>query len=334
VLRLHQPYLTQQAPADALFHRRDDLGGARAVACVPLVSQEQVIGLLWIGRKTAFADSEARIMAAVADMAANALHRAGMMEGLEDRVQERTRALEEANEQLQVLDQLKNEFVSNVSHELRTPIANILLYLELLNDAAREARRGEYQAILKREAERLARLIEDLLTLSRMERGMLQLSFEAHALDPILGEVVAAQRARAEAKSIRLIHEPDLEVPAAWVSREQLVQVFTNLIGNAVAYTPSKGTVLVSTREARVEGRLHVVARVHNSGPPIPSEDLPHIYERFYRGRTARHSGEPGTGLGLAISKDIVERHHGWIEVESNASVGTTFSVWLPVSPP
>jgi PAS domain S-box-containing protein len=334
VLRSRQPYLTQQAPADALFHRRDDLGGARAVACVPLVSQEQVVGLLWIGRKTTFAEAEVRIMAAVADMAANALHRAGMMEGLEDRVQERTRALEEANEQLKALDQLKSEFVSNVSHELRTPIANILLYLELLNDAAREARRGEYQAILKRESERLARLIEDLLTLSRIERGMVQLNFEAHALDPILGEVVATQRARAEAKSLRLIHEPDLEVPAAWVSREQLVQVFTNLIGNAVAYTPSKGTVLVSTREARVEGRLHVVARVHNSGPPIPSEDLPHIFERFYRGRTARHSGEPGTGLGLAISKDIVERHHGWIEVESNASVGTTFSVWLPVSPP
>ncbi|HET7010150.1 MAG TPA: PAS domain S-box protein [Anaerolineales bacterium] len=334
VLRMHQPYLTANAPADSLFHRRDDLAGARAVAVVPLVSQEQVVGGMWIGRRTPFTESEERIMVAVADMAANAMHRAGVMEELEERVQERTRALEEANDQLTALDQLKTEFVSNVSHELRTPIANILLYLELLNDAAREARRGEYQGILKREAERLARLIEDLLTLSRMERGMLQLNFEAHALDPILGEVVAAQRPRAEAKGIRLVHEPDLEVPAAWVSREQLVQVFTNLIGNAVAYTPSKGTVIVSTRAARFQDRLHVIARVHNSGPPIPAEDLPHIFERFYRGRTARHSGEPGTGLGLAISKDIVERHHGWIEVESNASVGTTFSVWLPVSPP
>ena len=229
---------------------------------------------------------------------------------------------------------MKDDFVSNVSHELRTPIANILLYLDLLGDMARENRRSEYQAILRREAERLARLIEDLLTLSRLERDRVQLNFEAHPVDPILGEVVAAQRARAEAKGIRLIHEPDPDLPAAWVSREQIVQVFTNLVSNAVAYTPEGGTVLVSTRETRVRDRLHVVGRVHNSGSPISPEDLPHIFERFYRGRTARFSGEPGTGLGLAISKDIVERHHGWIEVESNASVGTTFSVWLPVSPP
>jgi signal transduction histidine kinase len=146
--------------------------------------------------------------------------------------------------------------------------------------------------------------------------------------------VAAAHRARAEAKGIRLIHEPDPDLPAAWVSREQIVQVFTNLVSNAVAYTPEGGTVLVSTRGTRAHGRRHLVGRVHNSGPPIPAEDLAHIFERFYRGRTARFSGEPGTGLGLAISKDIVERHQGWIEVESNASVGTTFSVWLPVSPP
>lgn len=333
-LQLREPYLTDHAPADSLFHRRDDLAGARAVTCVPLVSQKQILGLLWAGRRAPFTDPETRIIRAVADMAASAIHRVGVMETLEEHVQERTRALEEANLRLQELDDMKSDFVSNVSHELRTPIANILLYLDLLGDITRENRRGEYQAILRREADRLARLIEDLLTLSRLERDRVQLSFEAHPLDPILGEVVSAQRAKAEAKGTRLIHEPDPDLPAAWVSREQIVQVFTNLVGNAVAYTPQGGTVLVSTRGVRAHGRRHLVGQVHNSGSPIPPEDLPHIFDRFYRGQNARLSGEPGTGLGLAICKDIVERHHGWIEVESNASVGTTFSVWLPVSPP
>lgn len=101
---------------------------------------------------------------------------------------------------------------------------------------------------------------------------------------------------------------------------------------NAIAYTRPGGTVRLSTAGLRVGERTFVGARVFNDGPTIDPEDLPHIFERFYRGRTGHESGQPGTGLGLAISREIVERHAGWIEVESGAE-GTAFSVWLPAAP-
>jgi signal transduction histidine kinase len=116
------------------------------------------------------------------------------------------------------------------------------------------------------------------------------------------------------------------------VDRAQMIQVFTNLIGNAVAYTPSEGQVIVSSVVTRVGSTPGVTIRFRNDGPLIPEEDLPHLFRRFYRGRTAHDSGEPGTGLGLAICREIIDRHGGQIEVTSSAAEGTTFDVWLPLS--
>jgi signal transduction histidine kinase len=109
-----------------------------------------------------------------------------------------------------------------------------------------------------------------------------------------------------------------------------MIQVFTNLLGNAVAYTPSGGTVRLSTRRASRDGTAGVEVSVHNTGSVIPASDLPHLFQRFFRGKTGIESGEAGTGLGLAICKEIVEQHQGAIGVESTAEAGTTFSVWLP----
>jgi two-component system, OmpR family, phosphate regulon sensor histidine kinase PhoR len=111
-----------------------------------------------------------------------------------------------------------------------------------------------------------------------------------------------------------------------------MIQVFNNLIGNAVAYTPSGGRAVVSSVETRVGSTPGVTVRFYNDGPAIPPEDLPHLFRPFYRGRTAQDSGEPGTGLGLAICKEIIERHGGQIEVASSTSDGTTFTVWLPLN--
>ncbi|MCJ7513472.1 MAG: sensor histidine kinase, partial [Anaerolineales bacterium] len=119
-------------------------------------------------------------------------------------------------------------------------------------------------------------------------------------------------------------------LPVALVSREQILQVFTNLIGNAVAYTPPGEEVAVCSEIWLEDGRARVAVRVRNDGPPIPAEDLPRIFERFYRGKTAQQTGEPGTGLGLPISRQIVERHGGRIEASSTEAEGTTFTVWLP----
>jgi PAS domain S-box-containing protein len=302
-----------------------------AIACVPLVVQKETIGCLMVGRRVPFREEDVRLLTAIGEMAGAALHRAGIMETLEARVAQRTSELEQANAQLQELDRLKTEFVSNVTHELRTPITNILLYLDLLRLSPSADKSAHYMGVLKSESVRLGRLIEDLLTLSRLERGMIGLELAPHPLDALLAEVLVAQSPSAQARAVDLTHEPNLNLPVALVSRTQIVQVFTNLVANAIAYTPSGGHVRLSTAGRAVEGRPFVGARVFNDGPPIDSDDLPHIFERFFRGRTGKQSGQPGTGLGLAISREIVQQHGGWIEVESGAE-GTTFSVWVPAA--
>jgi PAS domain S-box-containing protein len=306
----------------------------QALIVAPLVSESQVIGLVAVGRQPPFSPDEVRLVSAVAEMAGNALYRAGVMETLELRVAERTRELAEANLRLQELDRLKSDFVSNVSHELRTPITNILLYLELLGSTEAGERRHSYLSTLRREAERLSRLIEDLLTLSRIERGALPMDRQQLALDPILSEVVAAHLAKATSKQISLTYDACPDLPEVVVNRERIAQVLNNLLANALAYCHPGGIVRMSTSLDEVGDSHFVGIAIFNNGPAIHPEDLPHIFQRFYRGRQARESGEHGTGLGLAISKEIVEFHHGWIDVESSEAAGTRFTVWLPVSGP
>jgi PAS domain S-box-containing protein len=317
---------------DRLLHPQS-LAGQNAMALVPLLVEDRVIGVVGIGRQTPFNDDEIRILNAIAEMAATAINRAGITESLEQRVRERTSALEVSNERLKELDRLKSDFVSNVSHELRTPISNIILYLDLLDQPARADRQPAYLGILKGEAEKLRSLIEDLLTLSRIERGAIPLELEPHSLDPLIAEVVVAHSARALAKQVRLTHEPSPRLPVVWVSRAEMQRVFSNLLGNAVAYSPTGGAVEARAEERDHRGSPYVTVAFHNSGPPIEEGDMAHLFERFYRGQNARLYGEPGTGLGLAISKEIVERHRGWIEVVSLEGAGTTFTVWLPVRP-
>jgi PAS domain S-box-containing protein len=310
----------------------------RRMAGVPLRHGRKVIGVITVmddQRTDTFEADEVRVLQLFADQAAVALENARLLETLEERVGIRTRELAEANKRLQELDRLKSDFVSNVSHELRTPITNVLLYLDLLEQPGREDRHGAYMQVLRRESERLGHLIEDLLMLSRMDQAALKLDRELRVLDPLLAEVLSAHRARAQAKGIDLALEPNPEVPPVWIGYQQMIQVFNNLVGNAVAYTPKDGHVtLTSLVRELPEGAQQVGARVWNDGPRIPAEDTPNLFQRFYRGKTGRESGEAGTGLGLAICKEIVDRHGGRIDVVSTPEDGTSFTVWLPVGGP
>jgi signal transduction histidine kinase len=331
ILRRGSVFRTTQAGQEAFILRQDLFRGLECAIGVPLVSQDQRIGAILAARATPFEEEEVHLLTAVAEMAGNALNRAGVMETLEQRVAERTADLAAANTRLLELDQLKSAFVSNVSHELRSPITNILLYLDLLSGKEREDRRPTYMGILRGEADRLHRLIEDLLTLSRLERGSVALDVEPLVLDALIAEVTASHEPRARAKQVDLRHEPNPDMPLVPAARSPIVQVLTNLIANAVNYSPPGAVVTVGTRATVVRDRRHAVVRVHNTQPAIPEEDLPHLFERFYRGQTARDSGAAGTGLGLAICKEIVERHQGWIDVESAPQTGTAFTVWLPL---
>lgn len=305
----------------------------RSFAGTPIKQKGRLIGFITLYSATPdfFTSVSTDRLRAFTDQAGVAIENTQFFEELERRVEERTRALALANEQLKLLDKLKDQFISTVSHELRTPLTNIKLHLGLLDKRGPEAL-GRQLPILQRETERLRRLIEDLLDLSRLQTRAVSLNRQPHILDDLLDEVMIAHMPRAEAKDLSLQHRASPQVLEASVDRAEMMQVFTNLLGNAVAYTTPNGAVVLSTQATKIGAQAGVAVRFHNSGPAIPADEIPHLFDRFYRGKIGRDSGEPGTGLGLAICKEIVEQHGGRLEVESTEDTGTTFTVWLPLS--
>jgi|GEM_PF-1064335 len=230
---------------------------------------------------------------------------------------------------LREVDRLRTEFIANVSHELRTPLTNIKTYLALLERGKPDSRQRHLQ-VIKMESERLRRLIEDLLDFSRRQPSQVQ--FAPVSLPDLVRQVVNAFAAKAKEKNISLRKEMLSGVPVVLGDAHQLGQVLSNLISNALAYTPAGGWVTVSTGLNTQNGPLEAYIQVSDSGLGIAKSDMPFIFERFYRGSAAQQGNTPGTGLGLAISQDIVESHGGHLHVESEENRGSTFTVWLPVS--
>ncbi len=223
------------------------------------------------------------------------------------------------------LDRLKDIFVADVSHELRTPTTNIGLYLELL-ETAPEHKKAEYIQVLKEQSQLLRRLVEDILDLSRLAIGKTRkIEFEAVDVKLLVEQALTAYMPSADQAGIQLsMHSA--EIAPVRGEAHYLSRALQNLIGNAIQYTP-KGWVKVKNWQ---NGEW-VCVEVQDSGIGIPEEDLPHIFERFYRGRSVRQSKIHGTGLGLAIVKEIIEFHNGRIEVESKVGEGSVFRLYLPI---
>lgn len=313
------------------------LGHPAAAAAVPLMAQDSLVGVLWIGSSEEISEQALGILLAVADMAATAIHRADLYEEiqrytaeLERRVNERTRELAEVNERLLELDRLKSKFVSNVSHELRTPISNLKLYVALLQRGKAE-RRKQYESMLRLSVDRLGQLVEDILNLSRLEIAHQQdRALEPTDLNALVGQVVGLHKPQADAAGLTLMFEPDMNLPLMSGDYNQLSQLATNLIANALNYT-SEGYVRVSTATSENQDSLSFV--VEDSGIGILSEDIPHLFDRFYRGNHRQPEEIPGTGLGLAIVREIVEIHGGTIKVQSEIDRGTRVEVNFPARP-
>ncbi len=230
---------------------------------------------------------------------------------------------------LRELDRLKSQFVATVSHELRTPLANLKLYLSLLRQG-RPERREQYLHTLEQETARLGEMIEDLLDLSRLESKTEVEERERLLLEPLAREVVENHRPAFQEKALELQFAADGN-PTVIANRGQLIRVLTNLLSNALRYTPAGGWVRVTVNGPQtVEGRCLARLAVQDNGLGIPEEELPFIFERFYRGSLARSSNTPGSGLGLAIVREIVDRHGGEVRVSSRLGQGSTFTVLLP----
>jgi two-component system phosphate regulon sensor histidine kinase PhoR len=224
------------------------------------------------------------------------------------------------------LDRIKDIFVADVSHELRTPTTNITLYLELL-EGANDSKRAEYLRVLKEQTLLLRRLVEDILDLSRLAIGKTKkIEFTPVDLNLIIEQSITAYIPSAAMKGIDLQFEKNPGLPFVRGETNQISRVVNNLIGNAINYT-NQGFIRI--RAFQLD--RWVCFEVKDSGIGIAEEDLPHIFERFYRGQQVRQTKKHGTGLGLAIVNEIVDVHGGRIEVESQENQGSTFRVYLPI---
>lgn len=225
------------------------------------------------------------------------------------------------------VETIKKDFVANVSHELRTPLASIKGYSETLLDGGIEEKETlkEFLKIIDRHATRMSRLIDDLLILSRLESHQMTIVFAPVDLKELILSTKMSFEKQAKDKGISLSVELPEMLPKILGDRDRLEQVLMNLLDNAIKYTPSDGSVSIST--GATDGEVRV--SVKDTGIGIPREDITRIFERFYRVDKARSRELGGTGLGLAIVKHIIQGHNGRLNVESTPGKGSTFSFSL-----
>jgi PAS domain S-box-containing protein len=282
-----------------------------------------------------FREVEVALAQSVAAAAGQALELARLQqasrrqaERLQETVAQRTLELREALVRAQDADRVKSEFVSNVSHELRSPLANLKLYLNLLS-RGRPEKREEYMGTLHREADRLQDLIEGLLDLSRLDLDKTQANLEPTDLNRLVDTLVTDRRVLISDHGLRLMVELGADLPLARADPKLIEQVLTNLLTNAVNYTPVGGSITLRTGVVETNSRRWATVSVADTGPGMTREERDHLFERFYRGAAGRSSGIPGTGLGLAICREIIDRHDGRITVKSRVGQGSTFTIWL-----
>jgi two-component system, OmpR family, sensor histidine kinase ResE len=226
------------------------------------------------------------------------------------------------------LDKLREDFIANVSHELRTPISMMQGYSEAIVDdiAQTDEEKKEMAKIIYDESLRMGRLVNELLDLARMEAGHILLNLESIEIEPYLNRIIHKFHGLAKEKGIDLSLKLDAEEQFFRFDPDRIEQVLTNLIDNAIRHVPDSASVVISGRTD--ERGLYF--EVSDQGPGIPEEDLPFLFERFYKADKSRTRGVSGTGLGLAIAKNIIDAHRGNIAVKSKLGQGTTFSFFIP----
>jgi signal transduction histidine kinase/HAMP domain-containing protein len=306
--------------------------GLRAVLGIPLIREGSAIGALVVGRRVPgpFPEETVNLLQTFATQSVLAIQNARLFRDIEEQRGE----LEIANIKLKELGKLKSEFVSNVSHELRTPLTAI----EGLADNMLDGITGRmteqqvgYITGIKSSADRLARLIDDVLDLSVIETGRMELKRANFSLHRLIQSVAESLRPVADEKFINLDVDAMDENLTVWADRDKITQVVTNLISNAVKFTPARGGIQVSVQ---TNGAEWAKVAVSDTGPGIAPEEVNNVFQEFYQVRQPDERKFKGVGLGLAISKKLVEMHGGRIWVESEPGKGCTFLFTMPTARP
>ncbi|MBI4504972.1 MAG: GAF domain-containing protein [Chloroflexi bacterium] len=331
----HEDWAVLEAHLSQTMLQRDDASGAVTVSCDPLVldgagalptrlcfplqTVGRTIGAVYLERAAddAFDQERMQLLSALADDAALAIERARLAEAAA-----RVEAYRQA-------DALKSEFLANVSHDLKTPLTFIYGMAELLAvRPSTEQQRAAHLREIIAQAERMIAMLDELLDAARLEGEKVSLQIEALDVGRLLAQVAALFADRAPKHP--LIAEAAPTLPPVLGDQRRLTQVLENLVSNAIRYSPDGGTV---TLRAWCD-QDRVVIAVEDQGIGIPAEELPRIFERFYRVRSREPAGIPGTGLGLAIVDQLVRAHGGTVEVRSQVGRGSVFQVRLPAGRP
>jgi signal transduction histidine kinase len=284
--------------------------GLRSAIGIPIHGDEGVMGVI------AFFSSE--IAAPNSELVA-------MMGTLGSQVGQ---ALERHHAEIEA-DRIKNEFFSLVSHEFRTPLTSIVGYIELLEETPEgvtEEERAQFLGVVKRNSERLRRLVDDLLFISKVQGGSFSLAPRRLNLEELASHALEAVRPQAEESGLKLELESE-GMTEFYGDSDRLAQLFDNLLSNAVKYTPAGERIEVKLSDSDDQ----VVFEVTNTGVYIPPEEVKHLFDRFFRASTASEGEVPGVGLGLTIAQSIVEAHGGQIRARSDRESGTVFRVKLPL---
>lgn len=291
----------------------------------------EVIGFVLVGRED-LRSWNSNELGAVQNVVANSANAVGAIRSLE--LIREVRKTETVVSELRELDRMKNEFISNVNHELRTPLTSIIGYLEIIGDstAGIPEETLAYLATVRRNADRLLELIENLLVVSRAEDPRNAVKKEDVDFAQIVDEVVGMVRNKDPQSRVKIEYDRGNAHAVMQGDRLRLTQLVVNLVTNAVKFSRDNSTVKVDVRvDQQMSDDAYVELRVVDSGIGIPADEIPRLFERFYRGSNAEKALIPGTGLGLAIVKQFVEDHQGTISVDSTENVGTTVTVRLPL---
>ncbi|WP_307092678.1 ATP-binding protein [Arthrobacter sp. B2I5] len=304
-----------------------DIAGAASTLAVPIGEGNSSLGIIWIAmmdRPRTWSSAELGLIQHVAGNAAYGLIQSHLINSQQQVVK-----------QLRELDKAKTDFLATVNHELRTPLTSIMAYLDMIQESTEHPVSREVHQMLDivvRNTERLRTLIEDMLSVSRGGLDTMAMQLAPVRLGQTLDLVAAALRPLATLQNVTIDVDPVPEDPEILADEVQLQQVFTNLVSNAIKFTPSGGRIEVgSESHAAADGSKWATVRIADTGIGISSDEINHVFTRFYRASNAMNGAIPGTGLGLAISKDIVDRHGGRIDVASTLGTGTTVTVSLPL---
>jgi len=232
---------------------------------------------------------------------------------------------------LKEIDKMKSDFFSLMSHELRTPLTTIKegtnLFSESLEELGATEKQKRLMTIINEECNRLIKLVNSLLDLSKMEAGMMVYNFHKAEISPLISRITDEIEPLAETRNIRIETEISEELPFIMMDTERILQVLRNLVGNAVKFTPNEGYIRISAQAVDKAVKISVA----DSGTGISEEKVTAIFDKYYQDTLARSSKIKGTGLGLAVVKQVINSHGGKVWVESTSEHGSVFSFVLPV---